>query len=108
MERLRNTEKKLVRFVAVASVPCFELWLLLHYVNQQAFCDRHEMLRKVREHIPAYDKGVLGIFARTEASIQVAINRAEGLRARYAPHSGCDPYTDMDLLVARLLSLRSA
>jgi len=34
---LRNDEKKLVRFFAVPSVPCFELWLLLHFENVLAF-----------------------------------------------------------------------
>jgi len=63
------------------------------------------MFRKVREHIPAYDKGMDGIFACTEANVQVAINRAKWLRERYGPHSGVDLYTDMDMLVAKLLSL---
>ncbi len=104
--KLKNTERKLVRFVAVPSVSCFELWLLLHYVNQQAFCDRHEIFRKVRQHIPAYDKGSQGTFALTEAHIATATRRAEWLRARFSPHTGTDPYTDMDLLVAKLLSVR--
>lgn len=104
-KKLKNSERKLVRFVAVPSVPCFELWLVLHYVNQQAFCDRHEMYRKLRQEIPTYDKGRQGIFALTEARTKDAISRAELLRERYAPHSGTDLYTDVDLLVAKLLSL---
>lgn len=104
--KLRNKERNLVRFVAVPSVSCFELWLLLHYVDQQAFCDRHEMFRKVGQHIPAYEKGSPGIFALTEAYIATAKRRAEWLRGRFSPHSGTDPYTDMDLLVGKLLSVR--
>jgi hypothetical protein len=64
------------------------------------------MFRKVRQHIPAYDKGLEGIFALTEAHIETATRRAQWLRARFNPHTGTDPYTDMDLLVAKRLSLR--
>jgi hypothetical protein len=103
--KLKNSEKKPVHFVAIPSVPCFEVWVLLHYVNLQAFCDRHETFQRVRQHIPTYDKGIEGIFGLTEARIQAATDRAEWLRARYGPHSGTDPYTDMDLLVAKLLSV---
>jgi hypothetical protein len=35
-EKMKNSERKLVHFAAVPSVPCFELWLLLHYANLQA------------------------------------------------------------------------
>jgi RloB-like protein len=104
--KLKNTEKKLVRFIAVPSVPCFELWILLHYVNHQAFCDRHEMFQRVRQQIPTYDKGLQGIFSLTEANVATATARAEWLREQYGPHSGVDPYTGIDLLVAKLLSVR--
>ena len=33
--KLKNDERKLVPFVAVPSVPCFEFWLLLHFADVQ-------------------------------------------------------------------------
>jgi hypothetical protein len=38
--KLSNDERKRVSFVDVPSVPCFELWLLLHYADIQAFHHR--------------------------------------------------------------------
>lgn len=34
--KLRNDLKQAVKFEAIASVPCFELWLLLHFEDVQA------------------------------------------------------------------------
>lgn len=38
------------------SNPCFELWYLLHYKDQNAEIDRHETLRKLKIHLPHYHK----------------------------------------------------
>ena len=104
-KKLKNSERKAVRFIAIPSVPCFELWLLLHFLNQQAFCDRHETLHRLRQHIPDYNKGQIGIFGLTEARIPVAEARAGWLRANFNAYTGTDPYTDVDVLVLKLLSL---
>ena len=57
---LRNDERKPVSFTAIPSVPCFELWLLLHYANIQAYFERDEIYRRLREHLPQYQKGARG------------------------------------------------
>jgi hypothetical protein len=104
-KKLKNSERKSVRFLAIPSVPCFELWLLMHFVNQQAFCDRHEMLHRLRQHIAGYNKGQTGVFALTEANFPTATARATWLRNNFTPYTGTDPYTDADILVAKLLGL---
>lgn len=43
--KLRNDNKQPVEFSAVASIPCFELWLLLHFEHIQSPIDRHEALQ---------------------------------------------------------------
>jgi RloB-like protein len=53
---LRNDARQLVRFIAVPTVPCFELWLLLHYQNQLAPLHRSEALNCLRTHIPKYER----------------------------------------------------
>lgn len=104
-KKLKNNEKEAIRFVAIPSVPCFELWLLLHFVNQLAFCHRNELFRRLAKHITGYSKGQTGVFALTEPHVPVATSRAEGLRGRFGPHSGTDPYTEVDVLVAMLLKM---
>jgi hypothetical protein len=102
---LRNDEKNLVRFFAVPSVPCFELWLLLHFENVLAFFSRNEILAKLRAYLPGYDKGMAGTYAATEDHLAVASQRAARLREDHSPHTGTDPYTDVDMLVAKLRTI---
>lgn len=103
-----NDEGRSVRFLAVPSVPCFELWLLLHFREVHAFWDHKEVIRLLREHLPDYEKGAEGVYARTEPSLQQALPRAQRLKARFTPESGTDPYTGVDDVVTLLRSIRRA
>ena len=60
--KLRNDAKQPVEFKAIASVPCFELWLLLHYEDIRHPVHRDEVLTRLKQHIPSYDKGAGGSF----------------------------------------------
>lgn len=104
--KLRNDERKAVRFHAIPSVPCFELWLLLHHVDVHAVAHRDEIIRRVREKIPGYAKGAKGIYAKTAPMIDDAIKRAAGLRAKGKPEGGHDAYTSVDVVVTTLFRLR--
>lgn len=103
--KLRNDNKQKVEFSAIASVPCFELWLLLHYENIQHRIDRNEVLRRLEQHIPGYDKGVSGYFSITKDRLADADKHARSLATRYDARSGLDPYTDICKLVALLIAL---
>lgn len=102
---LRNDEGKPVRFLATPSVPCFELWLLLHYQDIHSFSDRHEIIRKLKTHIERYDKDAVGIYATTEPRIDEASRRARYLRSLHSAAPGVDPYTDVDTLLEFLRTL---
>lgn len=104
--KLRNDLKQPVRFTAIASVPSFELWLLLHYADIQAPIHRDEVMRRLKQHIPAYEKGASNAFAATKALLETAMQRARTLAAHYDAYDGCNPYTAVGDLVARLTTLR--
>lgn len=104
--KLRNDLKQPVRFTAIASVPSFELWLLLHYADIQAPIHRDEVMRRLKQHIPAYEKGASNTFAATKTLLETATRRAQALAARYDAHDGSNPYTAVGDLVARLTMLR--
>jgi hypothetical protein len=104
--KLRNDERKPVRFAAVPSVPCFELWLLLHYADIQAFYHRARIFNLLRAHIPGYEKGMEKIYATTEPLLSRAVERAQRLVARFAPLPGADPYTAVHEVVQLLRSFR--
>jgi hypothetical protein len=101
---LKNDFKKKIRFHAVPTVPCFELWILLHFADVKAFNDRHEVIRRVGEHIKDYTKGLTSVFGLTAGNLATATARAELLRDNFNAASGTDPYTMVDQLVAKLLS----
>lgn len=103
---LRNDNKQPVRFKAIASVPSFELWLLLHYEDIQAPIHRDEVMRRLKQHIPGYDKGAGGAFAATRGRLAVATQRAQALANKLDTCTGPEPYTGMADLVTLLTTLR--
>ena len=104
--KLKNDDKKLVTFKAIASVPSFELWLLLHYEHVQAPLHRDEAMRRLKQHVPGYDKGAGNAFAATCEYLTDAIQRAESLAARFTADTAPEPYTDIVSLVKVLTALR--
>ena len=103
---LKNDEGKAVVFDAVVSVPNFELWFLLHFVDIQAFLHRDVVLVRLREHIPGYAKGAKHLYSLTKARLDLATGRATGLKARNSRLPGEQAYTDVHELVERLVTLR--
>lgn len=57
------------------SNPCFEYWLLLHFEDAKGGPDANECLRRLRKHMPHYDKGNLDI-AALKVGIADAVERA--------------------------------
>ncbi len=104
--KLRNDARQPVVFQAIASVPCFELWLLLHYEDVQAPLHRDDVMRHLKQHIPGYEKGSGNAFAITSAHLAVATARAERLAQRFSAHTDPEPFTAIADLVKRLTTLR--
>ena len=104
--KLRNDEKEPVSFEAIVSVPCFELWLLLHFADIMAPMHRHVALAQLRQHLADYQKGKKGTYAATLAHLAVAMQRAIALRKQFARLPGDDAYTDVHELVEVLRQLR--
>lgn len=105
--KLRNDDRKAVEFRAIASVPSFELWLLLHFEDIQAPIHRDEVMRRLKSHIPGYDKGALGAFATTRAQLDVATRRAEILSTKFTAYDDPEPFTAIADLVKLLVALRA-
>lgn len=104
--KLRNDLKQRVRFEAIASVPCFELWLLLHFENVLAPLHRTDVYHRLRQYLTEYDKGQAGHFVQTSQYLDVATQRAEQLAAQSTAYHGIDPYTDIHRLVTLLTTLK--
>lgn len=105
--QLKNDEGKKVTFKAIVSVPCFELWLLLHYVDIQAYFHRDVILRRLRSYIANYEKGQEGLYKLTQDFLMLATERAKHLKTRSSCENGTEAYTDVDELVDILRSIKS-
>jgi predicted phosphoribosyltransferase len=104
--KLRNDAKQPVVFKAIASVPSFELWLLLHHEDIQAPIHRDEVMQRLKGRIPEYEKGAVGIYAITRGDLTTAIQRAERLAARFTAYNDPEPFTAIVELVKLLTTLR--
>lgn len=104
--KLRNDVRQPVVFQAIASVPSFELWLLLHFEDIQAPLHRDEVMRRLKQHILGYEKGSGKAFATTSEHLAVATQRAERLAARFTADTAPQPFTAIAGLVTLLTTLR--
>lgn len=106
--RLKNDNQQLIPFKAIASVPCFELWLLLHFEDIQAPIHRDKVMQRLRkpENLPGYEKGEGGAFAFTRHLLEIATQRADALAGKFTAYDEPEPYTAVGQLVARLTTLR--
>jgi hypothetical protein len=104
--KLKNDNKQAVKFSAIASIPSFELWLLLHFESIESPLARDEVLRRVKTHIRGYEKGAGDAFAKTRDQIDIAIQRAERLAELSSAFNDSAPYTDIGALVKLLTKLR--
>lgn len=107
--KLRNDLKQAVSFKAIASVPCFELWLLLHFEDILTPIHRNEVILRLNRpgNIPGYTKGAENVYAITHERLQTATQRAERLAARFTPYSEPEPYTGIIDLVKILMRLQT-
>ena len=105
--KLRNDERQVVQFHAVASVPSFELWLLLHFEEIHAPLRRDEVMQRLKRHLPAYAKGSRETFEITRQRQAEAIQRAQRLATRFTAYTEPEPYTGIVDLVKRLITLRT-
>lgn len=103
---LKNDLKQPVKFAAIPSRPSFEFWLLLHFEDVQNLIHRNEAMRRLKRHLPDYDKGYGKAFAETKSELQTAIDRARILAGRVDPADDREPYTGIVDLVEVLTNLK--
>lgn len=80
------------------SNPCFELWALLHFVDQRAHIERARLRAILQQHVPGYDKELP--FAKVHTGYSEAVRRARELddAAERAGRPGRNPTTGVHRL----------
>ncbi len=105
--KILNDNGQPIIFRAIVSVPCFELWLLLHFENIERSLHNVEILKRLKSHLPSYEKAIVNSFALARHKLDVAHQRARTLIERHTPIDGIQPYTNISLLVTSLIELRN-
>ncbi len=98
--------------VAITSVPCFEFWLLLHFVYTTKQFDTApgsicaNVITDLKSHIPGYAKGDVDIYQVTRDKLDTAINRSKRV-ALHCETGGTDmPSTKLHEIVEYLRDLK--
>jgi hypothetical protein len=101
------------KLFAITSVPCFEIWVLLHYrytsagysgTAGESACAR--VIRDVREHFPDYQKGHRAAYAPLAPLLDQAIVHAQRLERHNEDTENENPATRMHHLVIYLKELK--
>lgn len=105
--KLENDEGQRVHFTAITSIPCFELWLLLHFKEVNSMKSCATILQDLKKnYLPDYAKNRKDIFSQTKHHLDVAISRAEALTRKNFPYKN-NLYTNVHRLVNTLIHLKS-
>lgn len=100
---------------AIASLPCFELWVLLHFVysaapfmktGNKSACDK--VIDVLHEHLPQYQKAMRGVFEQLEPHTTRAVTHAERLAQHNVDTASENPATRVHELVRYLRELKKA
>ncbi|KIX12621.1 RloB family protein [Dethiosulfatarculus sandiegensis] len=92
------------------SIPCFELWVILHYQEQNAEIDPRKLISSLKHKcgLDDYDKNGSALFKVLEENREIATIRAKALRRRHEKDDRppwTNPSTNMDELMERLYKL---
>jgi hypothetical protein len=102
-----------VELFAIPSVPCFEFWLLLHYVYTtrpfdappgDSICSK--VIEELRKYIPEYRKARPDIFRISQDKLDTAIPNASRVEHFHLASGTDNPSTLVHSLVGYLRSLK--
>lgn len=95
IKTLAGRKKKPLPIEEAISIPCFELWVLLHHEKTDAPFHRcADVIERVRHHMPGYEKADAAIAKQLKAKLVDALGNADWLEGR-AEEIGYNPYTSV-------------
>jgi hypothetical protein len=103
--KLTNDQGERIRFYAIPSVPCFELWLYLHFNEITTEILRSDLLKMLKKHMPEYEKNAESLFVRTKAELTSAYKNAECLADNREGSRIRNPFTAVGEVVKDLMKL---
>jgi hypothetical protein len=101
------------KLFAITSVPCFEIWVLLHFAYTTApfvtaggrsACDN--VISAIRGHVPEYQKALAGTFEQLQPRLDTALTHANRLAQHNRDTDSPNPATKVHELVSYLRELK--
>lgn len=101
------------KIFAIPSIPCFEFWLLLHFIYTtrpfdappgDSICSR--VVEELKRFLPSYQKGGHGIFNKIQDSLDTAITNANRIQQFHQTSGTDNPSTLVHSLVEYLRGLK--
>ena len=113
LDKIRVTRLKKATLHAITSIPCFEVWILLHFVyttksfctaGNASNCDR--VILELNSHISNYQKGSQHIFKTVYPKLPDALCNVKKLEAFHKTSETDNPSTKVHELVEYLMDLK--
>jgi hypothetical protein len=104
---LKHASGQILHVQLVASSPCFEFWLLLHFEYlARPFPTAASVIDILERHLTDYDKADRLIFPKVQAGLERALGNVRRLKTELAEIGAQTPDTDMADLIEKLMTLR--
>lgn len=114
LDKIRGTRLKKATIHAINSIPCFEIWILLHYVyTTRSFSAAGDasncelVVSEIKHYIPDYQKGSRDIYAKLSDKMDTAITNTKRLESFHETSGTDNPSTKVHELVEYLQDLRN-
>ena len=106
IKTLSGRKQKPLPIEEAISVPCFELWVLLHFEKMDApFGKCAEVIGRIRDHhMPGYEKADTAIAKQLMARVDVAIENSGWLEGR-ADTNNYNPYTSVHKVLQHFVTV---
>ncbi len=93
--KLASRKRKALPMKEAISIPCFELWVLLHFERMDApFQSCAKAIERVQKHLLGYKKANAAIAKQLMKNVEAAIGNAEWLEKRTV-NNNHNPYTSV-------------
>ena len=113
LDKIRATRLKKATLHAITSIPCFEVWILLHFgFTTRSFCTAESasncdiVVSELSRHISNYKKGSYHIFKTVASKLPDALRNAKQLEEFHKTSGTDNPSTEVHKLVEYLMNLK--
>ena len=95
-------QNNISKIIAIISNPCFEIWILLHFIYSTGKKTSKDLITAIRKHFPDYKKNSDHIYQELKNKTHQATLHAKKLASYQGNDHNKNPYTDVYKLINEL------